>query len=103
LTLTGVAEATGISKSTLSRPETGQRRPTLELLFALSRASGCHSTTSVDGSEVGDPRIRLKAGHLKGRTVIPLMALPSLRAADPGRERFARLVDLDDLSAASPS
>ena len=36
MTLTGVAEATGISKSTLSRLETGQRRPTLELLLALS-------------------------------------------------------------------
>jgi DNA-binding XRE family transcriptional regulator len=31
MTLTGVAETTGISKSTLSRLETGGRRPTLEL------------------------------------------------------------------------
>ena len=38
LTLTGVADATGISKSTLSRLETGGRRPTLELLLALSHA-----------------------------------------------------------------
>jgi transcriptional regulator with XRE-family HTH domain len=38
LTLTGVAESTGISKSTLSRLETGGRRPTLELLLALSHA-----------------------------------------------------------------
>jgi len=30
----------------------------------------------VDASEVGDPRIRLKAGHLKGRTVIPLTRHP---------------------------
>ena len=36
MTLTGVAATTGISKSTLSRLETGQRRPTLELLLALS-------------------------------------------------------------------
>ena len=38
MTLTGVATSTGISKSTLSRLETGQRRPTLELLLALSHA-----------------------------------------------------------------
>lgn len=38
VTLTGVAESTGISKSTLSRLENGQRRPTLELLLALSHA-----------------------------------------------------------------
>ena len=31
MTLTGVAEATGISKSTMSRLETGQRRPTLRV------------------------------------------------------------------------
>jgi transcriptional regulator with XRE-family HTH domain len=38
LTLTGVADTTGISKSTLSRLENGQRRPTLELILALSQA-----------------------------------------------------------------
>jgi transcriptional regulator with XRE-family HTH domain len=37
MTLTGVAQSIGISKSTLSRLETGQRRPTLELLLALSQ------------------------------------------------------------------
>src|SRR4051812_8165856 len=36
MTLTAVAEATGISKSTMSRLETGHRRPTLDLLLALS-------------------------------------------------------------------
>ena len=38
ITLTALAETTGISKSTLSRLESGQRRPTLELLLALSMA-----------------------------------------------------------------
>jgi transcriptional regulator with XRE-family HTH domain len=38
LTLTAVAASTGISKSTLPRLETGGRRPTLELLLALSHA-----------------------------------------------------------------
>jgi transcriptional regulator with XRE-family HTH domain len=76
LTLTGVAEATGISKSTLSRLETGQRRPTLELLFALSRAYRVPLDDLVDAPEVGDPRLRLKPGHIKGRTVIPLTRHP---------------------------
>ena len=40
ITLGGLAEATGISVSTLSRLESGQRRPTLELLLPLARAYG---------------------------------------------------------------
>ncbi|MDE0779026.1 MAG: helix-turn-helix transcriptional regulator, partial [Nocardioides sp.] len=37
LTLAGLSEATGISVSTLSRLESGERRPTLELLLRLAR------------------------------------------------------------------
>ena len=37
-TLAQLSEATGISVSTLSRLESGQRRPTLELLLPLARA-----------------------------------------------------------------
>jgi transcriptional regulator with XRE-family HTH domain len=76
MTLTGVAEATGISKSTLSRLETGQRRPTLELLLALSRAYRVPLDDLVGAPEVGDPRLRLKPGRVKGRTVIPLTRQP---------------------------
>jgi transcriptional regulator with XRE-family HTH domain len=72
LTLTGVADTTGISKSTLSRLETGQRRPTLELLLALSHAYRVPLDDLVGAPEVGDPRIRLRPGRVKGRTVIPL-------------------------------
>jgi transcriptional regulator with XRE-family HTH domain len=72
LTLTAVAGATGISKSTLSRLEGGQRRPTLELLLALSHAYRVPLDTLVAAPDEGDPRIRLKPGHVKGRTVIPL-------------------------------
>lgn len=39
-TLTGVSRATGISLSTLSRIETGRRRPTLEVLLHLAKAYG---------------------------------------------------------------
>jgi transcriptional regulator with XRE-family HTH domain len=76
ITLTGLAETTGISKSTLSRLETGQRRPTLELLLALSLAYRVPLDDLVGAPEVGDPRIRLKAGRVKGRTVIPLTRQP---------------------------
>ncbi len=76
LTLTGVAESTGISKSTLSRLENGQRRPTLELLLALSQAYRVPLDDLVGAPDVGDPRIRLKPGRVKGRTVIPLTRQP---------------------------
>ncbi len=76
ITLTGLASATGISKSTLSRLETGHRRPTLELLLPLTQAYGVPLDDLVGAPEVGDPRIRLKPGHVKGRTVIPLTRQP---------------------------
>ncbi|MCW2711414.1 MAG: transcriptional regulator, family [Marmoricola sp.] len=76
MTLTGVAHTTGISKSTLSRLETGQRRPTLELLLALSQAYRVPLDDLVAAPEVGDPRIRLKPGRVKGRTIIPLTQQP---------------------------
>jgi transcriptional regulator with XRE-family HTH domain len=76
MTLTGVAKATGISKSTMSRLETGQRRPTLELLLALSHAYRVPLDNLVAAPEEGDPRIQLKPGRVKGRTVIPLTRQP---------------------------
>jgi transcriptional regulator with XRE-family HTH domain len=76
MTLTSLAQTTGISKSTLSRLETGQRRPGLELLLALSRAYRVPLDDLVGAPEMGDPRIRLKPGSVKGRTVIPLTRQP---------------------------
>jgi transcriptional regulator with XRE-family HTH domain len=76
ITLTAVAETTGISKSTLSRLETGQRRPTLELLLALSSAYRVPLDDLVAAPDVGDPRIRLKPDRVKGRIVIPLTRQP---------------------------
>lgn len=76
MTLTGVAHTTGISKSTLSRLETGQWRPTLELLLALSQTYRVPLEDLVAAPEVGDPRTRLKPGHVKDRTVIPLTQQP---------------------------
>jgi transcriptional regulator with XRE-family HTH domain len=76
VTLTGVAETTGISKSTLSRLENGQRRPTLELLLALSQAYRVPLEDLVGAPAVGNPRLRLKPDRVKGRTVIPLTQQP---------------------------
>jgi len=72
MTLTGVSQATGISTSTLSRLENGGRRPTLELLLALSHVYQLPLDDLVAAPEEGDPRIRLKPGQVKGRVVIPL-------------------------------
>ena len=76
ITLTDLASSTGISKSTLSRLETGQRRPTLELLLALSHVYRVPLDDLVAAPEEGDPRIRLRPGSVKGRTVIPLTREP---------------------------
>jgi transcriptional regulator with XRE-family HTH domain len=72
ITLTGLATATGISKSTLSRLETGQRRPSLEVLLPLAQAYRIPLDDLVGAPEVGDPRIRLKPRRINGRTVLPL-------------------------------
>jgi transcriptional regulator with XRE-family HTH domain len=72
LTLTQVAHETGLSKSTLSRLETGQRRPSLELLLPLAQVYRVPIDDLVGAPDVADPRIRLKPRRLNGRTVLPL-------------------------------
>lgn len=71
-TLTEMSERTGISKSTLSRLENGQRKPSLELLLPLAQAYRVPLDDLVGAPEVGDPRIRLKPRRVNGRTVLPL-------------------------------
>jgi transcriptional regulator with XRE-family HTH domain len=72
ITLVELAERTGISKSTLSRLENGQRRPTLELLLPLAQAYRVALDDLVGAPDVADPRVRLKPRRVKGRTVLPL-------------------------------
>ena len=72
LTLTEAAALAGMSKSTLSRLETGHRRPSLELLLPLAGTYRVPLDDLVGAPEVGDPRIRLKPRRVKGRTVLPL-------------------------------
>jgi transcriptional regulator with XRE-family HTH domain len=72
VTLAELSERTGISKSTLSRLETGQRRPSLELLLPLAQAYRVPLDELVGAPEVGDPRVRLRPRRVHGRIVVPL-------------------------------
>jgi transcriptional regulator with XRE-family HTH domain len=71
-TLADLSASTGISVSTLSRLESGQRRPTLELLLPLSRAYGVQIDELVGAPPTGDPRIHLRPVTRDGMTVVPL-------------------------------
>jgi transcriptional regulator with XRE-family HTH domain len=90
LTLTALSEATGISKSTLSRLETGQRRPSLELLLPLAQAHRVPLDELVGAPDVADPRVRLKPRRVHGRVVIPLSPRPgpvqAWKILIPGRQ-----------------
>ena len=59
-TLAQLAEATGISVSTLSRLESGRRRPTLELLLPLARAHQVPLDELVGAPATGDPRVHAR-------------------------------------------
>lgn len=76
LTLTTLAEQTGISVSTLSRLESGQRKATLELLLALSAAYGVGVDELVGAPPVADPRIVATPFTKHGRTYFPLSRRP---------------------------
>jgi transcriptional regulator with XRE-family HTH domain len=75
-TLAELSEETGISVSTLSRLESGQRKPTLELLLPLARAHQVALDELVDAPETGDPRVRARAFKRHGRTFVPLTRRP---------------------------
>ncbi|WP_181781709.1 helix-turn-helix domain-containing protein [Pseudonocardia pini] len=75
-TLAAVSEETGISESTLSRLESGGRKPTLELLLPLARAYGIPLDELVGAPETGDPRVRFTPVHRDGRTYVPLTRRP---------------------------
>ena len=94
-TLTALAARTGISKSTLSRLESGQRKPSLELLLPLAKAYRMPLDELVGAPEVGDPRIRLRPRRRNGRLVFPLTQPSSGMAVwrvviPPERERKLR-------------
>src|SRR5215217_3959099 len=72
LTLTALAAQTGVSKSTLSRLENGERKPSLELLLPLADAFHMPLDELVGAPRVGDPRVRTRPRTRNGRLVYPL-------------------------------
>jgi transcriptional regulator with XRE-family HTH domain len=76
ITLTALAESTGISVSTLSRLESGQRKPTLELLLPLAQAYGVPLDDLAGGPATGDPRVHLRPVRRGDMTVVPLTRRP---------------------------
>ena len=77
VTLADLAEQTGISASTLSRLESGLRRPTLEQLLPLARVHGVSLDELVDAPPTGDPRLNLRpVAGADGSTILPLTRRP---------------------------
>lgn len=76
ITLAELATTTGVSESTLSRLESGQRRATLELLLPLARVYDVPLDDLVGAPRTGDPRIHLKPINRFGMTFVPLSRRP---------------------------
>ncbi|WP_020664324.1 helix-turn-helix domain-containing protein [Amycolatopsis benzoatilytica] len=76
LTLAELSAATGISESTLSRLENGQRRANLELLLLLSQTYDVPLDDLVGAPRAGDPRVHLRPIHRHGMTYVPLTRRP---------------------------
>lgn len=94
ITLTELAAKTGISKSTLSRLESGQRKPSLELLLPLAETYHLPLDELVGAPPVGDPRVRTRGRTRNGRLVFPLTQQASgmavWKVVPPERERRLR-------------
>ena len=71
-TLETLAELAGMSASTLSRLESGGRKPTLELLLPLARAYGVPLDELVNAPASGDPRIHIRPIRRDGQVILPL-------------------------------
>lgn len=89
-TLAGLSEATGISVSTLSRLESGLRRPSLELLLPIARAHEVALDELVGAQPVRDPRVRAAPICKHGRTHWPLTRQPgglqAFKVLEPQRD-----------------
>ncbi|MEU1289955.1 helix-turn-helix domain-containing protein [Kitasatospora sp. NPDC005856] len=73
-TLTGVSRATGISLSTLSRIETGRRKPTLEVLLQLAKTYDISLDELAGTAPVAAARPRIPMAQRPGddKVVLPL-------------------------------
>ncbi|MCX5367042.1 helix-turn-helix domain-containing protein [Streptomyces sp. NBC_00124] len=71
-TLTGVSCATGISASTLSRIETGRRKPTLEVLLQLSKEYDVSLDELAGTAPAAEPRAAAPLSFGDDKAVLPL-------------------------------
>lgn len=71
-TLAALSDLTGISISTLSRLESGRRRPNLELLLPIARAYQVPLDELVGAPAPDDPRVRSRPISSDGMTIVPL-------------------------------
>ncbi|MFB8369252.1 helix-turn-helix domain-containing protein [Pseudarthrobacter sp. NPDC055928] len=95
-TLAVLAEATGISVSTLSRLESGQRRPNLELLLPLAKAHRVPLDELVGAPATGDPRLHLRPIVRRGMTIIPLTRRPG------GIQAYKHILPVGQTEAPNP-
>ncbi|SED28003.1 helix-turn-helix domain-containing protein [Streptomyces melanosporofaciens] len=72
VTLTDLAERTGLTPSTISRLERGHIRPTLEQLLPLARAYAVPLDELVAAPVTADPRVHLRPFRKHGLTFVPL-------------------------------
>ncbi|MFE6857075.1 helix-turn-helix domain-containing protein [Nocardia sp. NPDC057668] len=90
-TLAELSTVTGISVSTLSRLESGARRPTLEQLLPLARAHGVTLDELVDAPPTGDPRVHMRPVTNHGMTMLPLTrragGIQAFKIIIPGDDR----------------
>lgn len=71
-TLAELSAQTGVSVSTLSRLESGLRKPTLDLLIRLASAYGASLDDVVGAPQIADPRVHPKTFYRDGKAIIPL-------------------------------
>ncbi|MBV2365443.1 helix-turn-helix domain-containing protein [Streptomonospora nanhaiensis] len=85
-TLAALSKATGISVSTLSRLESGRRRPGLDLLLPLARAYRMPLDDLVGAPAAADPRLYPRPFTHNGMAVVPLTRGPG------GLQAFKRVL-----------
>jgi transcriptional regulator with XRE-family HTH domain len=96
VTLEQLADSTKISVSTLSRLESGQRRPTLELLLRIARAHHVPLDELAGAPASGDPRIYPRPIQRNGSTWLPLTRNPG------GPAVFKQIIPPDPNLGAGP-
>lgn len=75
-TLAQLSRVTGVSVSTLSRVESGGRKPTLELLLKLAAAHQVGLDELLADPPPPDPRVRSQPVRRGGRVLLPLTRHP---------------------------